>query len=198
MYKIMNNPYIRQPFFAADDGGAGGAGGDGNQEENAGGDDPDGEDPDEDGEPEKKYTQAEVDATVEKRLAREKRKWQRSQKEQEKQEEDKKEEDGEGPDKEELKKERSRNQKLTMRLACYEAGVPKDSVKDVTALAKSYMEEDEDLDFEDAIEKVLKKYPQFKGEEGSEKGSWGQRQKGKGAKTEKSLEDEITAALYRE
>lgn len=198
MYKIMNNPYIRQPFFAADDGGAGGAGGDGNQEENAGGDDPDGEDSDEDGEPEKKYTQAEVDATVEKRLAREKRKWQRSQKEQEKQEEDKKEEDGEGPDKEELKKERSRNQKLTMRLACYEAGVPKDSVKDVTALAKSYMEEDEDLDFEDAIEKVLKKYPQFRGEEGSEKGSWGQRQKGKGAKTEKSLEDEITAALYRE
>lgn len=198
MYKIMNNPYIRQPFFAADDGGAGGAGGDGNQEENAGGDDPDGEDSDEDGEPEKKYTQAEVDATVEKRLAREKRKWQRSQKEQEKQEEDKKEEDGEGPDKEELKKERSRNQKLTMRLACYEAGVPKDSVKDVTALAKSYMEDDEDLDFEEAIEKVLEKYPQFKGEDGSEKGSWGQRQKGKGAKTEKTLEDEITAALYRE
>lgn len=197
MYKIMNNPYIRQPFFAADDGGAGGAGGDGNQEENAGGDDPDGEDSDEDGEPEKKYTQAEVDATVEKRLAREKRKWQRSQKEQEKQEEDKKEEDGEGPDKEELKKERSRNQKLTMRLACYEASVPKDSVKDVTALAKSYMEDDEDLDFEDAIEKVLEKYPQFKGEDGSEKGSWGQRQKGKGAKTEKTLEDEISEALFK-
>lgn len=197
MYKIMNNPYIRQPFFAADDGGAGGAGGDGNQEENAGGDDPDGEDSDEDGEPEKKYTQAEVDATVEKRLAREKRKWQRSQKEQEKQEEDKKEEDGEGPDKEELKKERSRNQKLTMRLACYEAGVPKDSVKDVTALAKSYMEDDEDLDFEDAIEKVFEKYPQFKGEDGSEKGSWGQRQKGKGAKTEKTLEDEISEALFK-
>lgn len=197
MYKIMNNPYIRQPFFAADDGGAGGAGGDGNQEENAGGDDPDGEDSDEDGEPEKKYTQAEVDATVEKRLAREKRKWQRSQKEQEKQEEDKKEEDGEGPDKEELKKERSRNQKLTMRLACYEAGVPKDSVKDVTALAKSYMEDDEDLDFEDTIEKVLEKYPQFKGEDGSEKGSWGQRQKGKGAKTEKTLEDEISEALFK-
>lgn len=200
MYKIMNNPYIRQPFFAADDGGAGGTGGDGDQEENAGGDDPDGEDPDEDGESEKKYTQAEVDATVEKRLAREKRKWQRSQKEQEKQEEDKKEkaEDGEGADKEELKKERNRNQKLTMRLACYEAGVPKDSVKDVTALAKSYMEDDEELDFEDAIEKVLEKYPQFKGEDSGEKGSWGQRQKGKGAKTEKSLEDEITAALYRE
>lgn len=200
MYKIMNNPYIRQPFFAADDGGAGGTGGDGNQEESAGGDDPDGEDPDEDGESEKKYTQAEVDATVEKRLAREKRKWQRSQREQEKQEEDKKEktEDGEGADKEELKKERNRNQKLTMRLACYEAGVPKDSVKDVTALAKSYMEDDEELDFEDAIEKVLEKYPQFKGEDGSEKGSWGQRQKGKGAKTEKTLEDEITAALYRE
>ena len=50
-----------------------------------------------------------------------------------------------------------------MRLACYDAGVPKDSVKDVTALAKSYREEDEALDFEDAIEEVLKTYTPFKG-----------------------------------
>ena len=66
-----------------------------------------------------------------------------------------------------------------MRLACYEAGVPKYSVKDVTALAKSYMEDDEELDFEDAIEKVLEKYPQFKGEDSGEKGSWGTAAEGK-------------------
>ena len=31
MYKLMNNPYIRQPLFAADGAGAGGSDGDGGQ-----------------------------------------------------------------------------------------------------------------------------------------------------------------------
>lgn len=201
MYKLMNNPYIRQPLFAADGAGTGGSDGDGGQGDPAGGDDQDGEDPDEGGNPEeKRYSQAEMDAAVEKRLAREKRKWQREKQKEEKP--DSKEKTGENsekevPDSSELDKERKKTEKLTMRLACYDAGVPKEAVKDVTALAKAYMEEDEDLDFEDAIEKVLKKYPQFKGtEDTGEKGAWGQRQKGKGAKEEKSLEDEIEAALY--
>ena len=45
------------------------------------GDDPDGEEPDEDGEDEneKKFSQKDVDETVKKRLAREKRKWLRQQ-----------------------------------------------------------------------------------------------------------------------
>ncbi len=211
MYKFLNDPFRCHPFYDADKGGGGGAAGsesgDGGQEdENAGGDDQgadDGaEETGEDDAEEKKYTQADVDAAVKKRLEREKRKWQREQQRSEKPDGKAKtgEGDGEGKsDDAELAKERRRNEKLTMRLACYEAGVPKESAKDVTALARSYMEEEEDLDFEDAIEEVLKKYPQFKGSSDSgegEKGAWGQRQKGKGAKKEKSLEDEIEEALY--
>ena len=210
MYKFMNDPFRCHPFYDADKGGGGGAAGsesgDGGQEdENAGGDgqgaDDDAEENGEDDADEKKYTQADVDAAVKKRLEREKRKWQREQQKSEKPDgKEKTGEDGGGKsDDAELAKERRRNEKLTMRLACYDAGVPKESVKDVTALARSYMEEDEDLDFEDAIEEVLKKYPQFKGSSDGgegEKGAWGQRQKGKGAKKEKSLEDEIEEALY--
>ena len=210
MYKFMNNPFGSRLFYDADKGGGGGAAssesGDSDQEdEDAGGDDQGADDgAEENGEDdadEKKYTQADVDAAVKKRLEREKRKWQREQQKSDKPDgKAKTGDDGkEKSDDAELEKERKRNEKLTMRLACYDAGVPKESVKDVTALAKSYMEEDEDLDFEDAIEEVLKKYPQFKGASGGndgEKGAWGQRQKGKGAKKDKSLEDEIEEALF--
>lgn len=200
-YKNLKNLLpMNIQFFAEPSGEAG----DSDQEENAGGDDQDGEEnPDEDGQEdadEKKYTQADVDAAVEKRLAREKRKWQREQK-QNSEKPDGKAKTGEDSKEEsngELDKERKQRIKLEMRLACYDAGVSKDSVKDVTALARSYMEDNSDLDFEDAIEKVLKKYPQFKGayEEPEKKGAWGQRQRGKGSKGEKSLEDEISEALY--
>lgn len=81
-------------------------------------------------------------------------------------------------------------------VACYEAGVSKDAVDDVTALARAYMEADEDLDLEDAIEKVVKKYPQFKKgaadpyeDEDETKGkSWGQRQNGKTPKKMSGVE----------
>lgn len=205
MYKFMNNPFIRMPFFEADKGGGAGGSGDGDsdQDDDAGddGDDQD-DDSDKDGEDdadEKKYSQKDVDKAVEKRLAREKRKWKREQQKSDKPDgKDKTGDDGKKDSDAELDKERKRSEKLSMRLACYEAGVPKDSVKDVTALAKAYMEEDDELDFEDAIEEVLKKYPQFKGssDDLGEKGAWGQRQKGKGSKKEKSLEDEISEALY--
>lgn len=200
-YKRMKNLLPMNIQFFASSGEAG----DSDQEENTGdtgegGNETSAEDEQEDA-GEKKYTQADVDAAVEKRLAREKRKWQREQKQNSEKPDGKEKtgEDSEDKSKEEFDKERKKNEKLTMRLACYDAGIPKDSVKDVTALAKSYMEDDEDLDFEDAIEKVLKKYPQFKSasdDNSGEKGAWGQRQRGKGAKSEKSLQDEITEALY--
>lgn len=211
MYKFMNDPYRCHPFYDADKGGGGGAAGsesgDGGQEDEDAGGDGQGADEGagengEDDADEKKYTQADVDAAVKKRLEREKRKWQREQQQKSEKPDSKAKtgEDGGGKsDDAELAKERRRNEKLTMRLACYDAGVPKESVKDVTALARSYMEEDEDLDFEDAIEEVLKKYPQFKGSSDGgegEKGAWGQRQRGKGAKKDKSLEDEIEEALF--
>ena len=154
-------------------------------------DDPDGSDPD-DGQDEKKFTQKDVDDAVKKRLAREKRKWQREQQ--------KKSsgsgsdgggnvgDGGEEKDNERLKEAESRALKAETRAACFEAGVDKDAIDDVTALAHSYMEADDSLDLEEAIEKVVKKYPHFKNKAGASdddvddvKGkSWGERQKGAG------------------
>ena len=59
------------------------------------------------------------------------------------------------------------------------------------------MEADEELDMEDAIEKVVKKYPHFKkgaadpyeDEDRDDKNkSWGQRQKGRGSKKMSGVE----------
>ena len=49
--------------------------------------------------------------------------------------------------------------RLEVKVACFEADVAKDAVDDVAALAHAYMEADDSLDLEDAIEKVVKKYP---------------------------------------
>ena len=73
------------------------------------------------------------------------------------------------------------------KVACYEAGVAKGAVDDVAALAHSYMQADDSLDLEDAIEKVVKKYPHFKGKperEGKEEENkaWGERQRRGGSK----------------
>lgn len=170
--------------------GDGGDGGDGSGEED---DDPDvdsdDDNPDDD-QDEKKFTQKDVDDAVKKRIARERRKWQREQQ--------KKAsgsgtdgrgragDDGEEKNDEKLKEAESRAIKAETRAACFEAGVDKDAIDDVTALAHAYMEADEDLDLEDAIEKVVKKYPHFKNKAGASdddvddsKGkSWGERQKG--------------------
>lgn len=187
--KYMN---MKKRFWAmnlqlfAGDGDDGGAGSDGDD------DDPDAEsdnDDQEDGQDEKKFTQKDVDDAVKKRLAREKRKWQREQqKKASGSGTDGREgagDDGEEKDNEKLKAAESRAIKAETRAACFEAGVDKDAIDDVTALAHAYMEADEDLDLEDAIEKVVKKYPHFKkgadssGDADDTKGrSWGERQKG--------------------
>ena len=164
-----------------------------------GGDDPDDDDDDDDegDDPdEKKYSQKDIDDAVKKRLAREKRKWQREhQKKAEPDgkgkagEDDKKDED----DKEtkELKDKAAKADDLELKWTCLEHDVDKSCVDDVLALAKVHMAKDEDMDIEDAIDEVLKKYPQFKAgsskEEGDEdetekKKSWGQRQKSGGNK----------------
>ena len=129
---------------------------------------------------EKKFSQKDVDAAVEKRLAREKRKWKREKEKESKQTpETSKEAETSSEDKKKLSR-------MEAKLACYDAGVQKESVDDVTALARSYMAADEDLSLEEAVAKVVKKYPQFtKGkadEEEPEGKNWGKRQKGKGGK----------------
>lgn len=189
--KYMN---MKKKFWSMDlqlFAGDGGDGDDGSEGED--GSDGEDDDPDDDSEgddaEEKKFTQKDVDDAVKKRLAREKRKWQR---EQQKKASGggidgraKAGDDGEEKDNEKLKAVESRAIKAETRAACFEAGVDKDAIDDVTALAHAYMEADEDLDLEDAIEKVVKKYPHFKkGADSSDdaddtKGkSWGERQKG--------------------
>ena len=198
--KYMNvgkkyNPLNLQ-FFA-------GEGEDGDNGNDVGeGDDQDDEDSDEGGDDdqdEKKFSQKDVDDAVKKRLAREKRKWQRDQqKKKEKPDgKDKAGDDGEeSEDSKARKAAENRATKAEARVACYEAGVAKDSVDDAIALARSYMENDEDLDLEEAIEKVVKKYPHFKkgtadqdDDEGEgKKKSWGQRQNGRGSKKMSGVE----------
>ena len=154
------------------------------------------EDSDENGEDEKKFSQKDVDAAVEKRLARERRKWNRQQ-------EKKKDGDNAGKDGDEeseetkaRKKAENRASKAEEKLACFEAGVAKDSIDDVAALARSYMASNEELDLEDAIEKVLKKYPHFKNtaketdeEEGNKGKSWGERQSRKSTRKLSGVEE---------
>ena len=91
---------------------------------------------------------------------------------------------------------------LEMKWTCLEHDVKKDCVDDVLALAKVHMAKDEDLDIEDAIDKVLKKYPQFKDgyeevddEDGQEKKGWGQRH-GKPQKKATTVEDEIRKQMF--
>lgn len=188
-----------------------GAGEDGQE---AGGDDQDAQDADEDGEEEesseeKKYTEAEMEAAVEKRLNRERRKWKRQQSEQREGSDSGNKagaagDDGKGEN-EALKKEREKSAYLEMKWACLEHDVKKNCVDDVLALAKVYAEKDKDLDVEDAIDKVLEKYPQFKEdaedtedpEDSGKKKGWGQRQ-GKGAKNKRTLDDELKAQLFGE
>lgn len=171
--------------------GDGGEGEDGSDPEV--GDDPE-DDPDDDDDPEddpdeKKFTQKDLDDAVKKRLGREKRKWQREQQKKDKGKntdgERKAGDDGKEDDSK-VKAAEERALKAETRAACFEAGVDKDAIDDVTALAHSYMAADEDLDLEDAIEKVVKKYPHFKksaGESddddiGTKGKSWGERQRG--------------------
>lgn len=176
--------------FAGDDGGdPGDDSGDDDPDDDPGDDDDDDEDDPDD---EKKFSQKDVNDAVKKRLAREKRKWQR---EQQKKNAENNKPDGQGKsgddgedDKQtkELKDKAARADDLELKWTCLEHDVDKSYVDDVLALAKTRMTKDENLDIEDAIDEVLKKYPHFK--ESSKKDdddddtrgkSWGQRQNGK-------------------
>lgn len=173
-----------------------------NQDDNPDDEDSD-DDPDDKGEGEKKFTQKDVDAAVEKRLARERRKWNKQQAKTKDGGDAGKDGKEDSEDSKARKAAEARATKAEEKLACFEAGVTKESVEDVAALARAYMAKDEELDLEDAIEKVLKKYPHFRDsgddpdneEDNGTKKSWGQRQRGK-TKKEKTLEDEIAEALY--
>ncbi len=171
---------------------------DSNGEDAGEGNDQNEDDSDKDGESnrdedkeEKKFSQKDVDEAVKKRLAREKRKWQREQ--QRKTDNDEKTEDDSSNNDKEAKKLKERAAKadeLELKWTCLEHDVEKTCVDDVLALAKVHMAKDEDMDIEEAIDEVLKKYPQFKensskeNKEGEIGKSWGERHSGQRKKSD--------------
>lgn len=180
-YKNVKKKYqsLDLQLFSEGDGESGTDGDDSGE-----GDGPDDDESDENGEEDKKFSQKDLDEAIKKRLAREKRKWQNEQK--------KKADNEENPENKEDKEKQeaiSKASRLEVKVACFEADVAKDAVDDVAALAHAYMAADEDLDLEEAIEKVVKKYPQFKKstqdpyEENEPRKAWGERQKGTSKKT---------------
>ncbi|MFR5585423.1 MAG: hypothetical protein ACLTLQ_17885 [[Clostridium] scindens] len=82
---------------------------------------------------------------------------------------------------------------MELKWTCLDHDVDKACVDDVLALAKVHMAKDKESDIEDAIDAVLKKYPQFKASfkdrdddddaEGARGKAWGQRQSGRKNKT---------------
>lgn len=163
------------------------------------GDDDDDSDDDDQEENEKKFSQKDLDDAVKKRLAREKRKWQRDQQKKAGKKPNGKVKTGEDSNKDddvetqELRDKAAKADEMEMKWTCLEHDVDKSCVDDVLALARVHMAKDEDMDIEDAIDEVLKKYPQFKEsskekdeeeDEGETKNrSWGQRQNGRRKKT---------------
>lgn len=190
MPKYMNmrnryfSPKLNLQLFA--EGGGDGArddAGDGDDQN----DDQDDHDADEGGDDEPKYTQADLDKAVARTIAKERRKAERAAMKKEQQAKgSSSRDDGESEDAKARKEAEGKASRLEVKVACFEADVAKDAVDDVAALAHAYMEADDSLDLEEAIEKVVKKYPHFKNKAGASdddvddsKGkSWGERQRG--------------------
>lgn len=199
----MKNMNMKERYWTinlqlfAGDGGDDDPGDEGGDDDNDDpGDDDDDSDEDELEENEKKFSQKDVDDAVKKRLAREKRKWQREQQKKAGKKPNGKVKTGESSEKEdddtetqELRDKAAKADEMEMKWTCLEHDVDKACVDDVLALARVHMAKDEDMDIEDAIDEVLKKYPQFKesskdkdegdDEEEPRSKSWGQRQNGR-------------------
>lgn len=197
--KLMNQKLrfnMNLQFFADEEGG------DDSDGDDSGDDGDDDQDDDQDDDKSKKkskksgktFTQEELDKAIADRLKRERAK---EKKAKEKAEADK----NKTPEDKKADADKEQSEKvsnLEAKLACFEHDVAKDSVSDVVTLARAYMRDDEDLDFDAAIEKVIKKYPSFvkgstkkKGddddeeeEEETKSKSWGERQKSKSKKTD--------------
>lgn len=156
---------ISRPFFNADDGtGSGGTGSESNPTEGGG----EGEGTEGNQQEEKTFTQADVDRLIKERLDKEKKgqpskeeleafnNWKESQKtEAQKQSEaltnaEKAKQDAE-----------ERANTLEVKVTCLSKGVLADSVDDVVILAKAMVSDD--VTMEQAVDKVLEKYPSFKG-----------------------------------
>lgn len=147
------------------------------------------------GEEEKTFTQADVDKLIKERLAREKKgqpskedlkafkEWQDNQKTNEQKNAEKITEA-----ETKVKEAEARANALEAKVSALSKGVKADSVDDVVTLAKAMVDDDTPID--KAIDKVLKKYPSFKGgEEQTGKGFRVGSSGGKGAS--KDTDDEL-------
>lgn len=188
MPKYMNNKYMMKlQLFTEGEGDTGTQAGEGGDL-----DDDHEEDTDKDGNDEPKFTQADMDKAIARTLAKERAKAERAAK---RAAQKKGESEEESEDVKKRKEAEGKASKLEVKVACFEAGVTKDAVDDVAALAHAYMEADDSLDLEDAVEKVVKKYPQFKAEAdpyeaGAERGkAWGERMKGNSTKKRSGVEE---------
>lgn len=152
--KLMNQKFrnYNLQFFAKADGEADSQDDDDQDDDD---DDQDDKSKQSDKKQQKTFTQEELDKAIAKRLERERKK---AEKEKEKADTDSKK-TPEDKAKEESKARDEKVSNLEAKLLCYEHDVAKDCVSDVVALARAYV--DEDTDFEEAIEKVIKKYPNF-------------------------------------
>lgn len=201
MPKYMNmGKYVSRKMnlqiFAEDTGAGDDAGDGGDQDE-----DSDEDETDEGGDDEPKFTQADLDKAVARTIAKERAKAERAARKKQQKEKQGASDTGDSEESDDAKSRKEaedRASKMEVKIACYEADVAKDAVDDVAALAHAYMEADDSLDLEDAIEKVVKKYPHFKkgaadqDEDEDEKGkSWGQRQRGRGAKRMSGVEEQF-------
>lgn len=154
-----------RPFLDADDGS--GNGGEGNIPTNEG--DPKGEEGNPTGEEPKTFTQEELDAIVKDKIAKAKKgqpskeeleefkQWKDSQKT----EEEKRTEALNNAEQARLAAEEKATA-LEAKVTCLTKGVTANSVDDVVILAKAMV--NDDLTMEQAIDKVLEKYPSFKGD----------------------------------
>ncbi|WP_024613647.1 hypothetical protein [Clostridium sp. Ade.TY] len=183
-------------YLAADDGA--GNGGEGNSSEG------NGEDEGTEGNPpeEKTFTQADVDRLIKERVARE-RKGQLSKeelkayqdwKESQKTEDEKKNEALTNAEKAKQEAE-ERALNAETKVTCLSKGVIADSVDDVVILAKAMVTDE--LTIEQAIDKVLEKYPSFKGEQqkNNEDGNKGFKIGADGGKQKGNIDDALARAF---
>lgn len=164
----------------------------GSDGEDAGGDDQGEEGSNEDGEEEEDeetFTKKDLEDAIKKRIARERRKWAREQKSKPSGKEEQESSDSKGDDNKDSEKDEKISD-LELKWTALEHDIKRDCVDDVLALAKVHAAK-KDLDIEDAIDDIAKKYPQFtegykaadEDEDDETKNkAWGQRQKGKGKK----------------
>jgi len=183
IHKTFGVSYYQLRFA---DGGAGGDGADkgddkGDGKDDSGKDDK-GDDKKDKGEPEKKFSQDDLDDAVEKRLARERRKWEREHPEAKKAEDDKKDQgkDDKSADDGSTAKIAAANQKLVQseaKAVALSLGVKSDRVAYAVRMADlSKIDVDDELGVDGealkkAIEQVLKDIPELKPTEEQKKGS---------------------------